>query len=190
MRRRVSDIKNTMSCRALSRCVATPGNTCTAGSTTATRHRPCSRPLGPSRTLPTGPLRRNIKATQEVTLDSRSPRTAAERYFRDRMADPEYAKAYQESRRAIDASDSLVRNLDERRIELGLSKADLARRASMRPESVRRILSSRTTNPTMATVSALASALDLEVALVDREPDHSKTTRRSRNSATRRRTVA
>ena len=54
--------------------------------------------------------------------------TGAERYFDERAArSPEYRQALEAARVRIAAVDSVVRALDERRRDLGLSKAELAR---------------------------------------------------------------
>jgi DNA-binding phage protein len=95
------------------------------------------------------------------------PRTGAERYFDHRMKDPDYAEAYDLARARIDAVDDVIRALDERRTAFGLSKADLARRAGLQPEAVRRLFSSGTHNPTLSTISALVAALDAELRLVE-----------------------
>lgn len=92
-------------------------------------------------------------------------RTGAERYFDQRMKDPAYAAAYRRARTQVDAIDELIRALDERRMALDLSKAELARRAGLRPEAVRRLLSAGSHNPTLSTVSALATALDVQLVL-------------------------
>ena len=97
----------------------------------------------------------------------RKTRTGAEQYFAKRAGDEEYAAAYDEARRRIDQIDSLVRALDQRRTALGLTKADLARRADLAPEAVRRLFSVDAPNPTIATLTALADTLGLE--LVPRE---------------------
>jgi ribosome-binding protein aMBF1 (putative translation factor) len=89
--------------------------------------------------------------------------TGAERYFHQRQRASEYATAYKEARRQIDDIDRIVRTIDERRLALGLTKAELARRIGSRPESVRRLLSTRHSNPTLATVIALAHELDLDI---------------------------
>jgi ribosome-binding protein aMBF1 (putative translation factor) len=95
-----------------------------------------------------------------------APRTGAERYFDDRAASsPDYRTELEAARARIAAVDRVVRALDERRQDLGLSKADLARRAGMRPEAVRRILSSSQANPTLSTVISLASAMSLDIAV-------------------------
>ncbi len=98
---------------------------------------------------------------------NRPVRTGAERYFAKRALEPGFADAYDESRRRIDQIDRLVRALDDRRDELGLSKAELARRAEIAPEAVRRLFSADSPNPTIATLTAIADTLGLE--LVPRE---------------------
>ena len=90
-------------------------------------------------------------------------RTGADRYFAQRASESGYAEAYDEVRRRIDAIDRLVRALDDRRKELGLSKTELARRAEMAPELVRRLFSVDSPNPTIGTLTALADALGLEL---------------------------
>lgn len=90
------------------------------------------------------------------------PRTAAERYLRDRLANPEYAAAHERARLRIGAVDRALRALDVRREELGLSKAAVARKAGLAPEAVRRLFASQGANPTLNTITAIAEALDME----------------------------
>ncbi len=91
-------------------------------------------------------------------------RTGAERYFKSRKEDPEYSLAYASARRRIDQIDSIIRMLDQRRCNLELSKAELARRANLRPEVIRRLFSAERPNPTLTTLVALAEALEMEFA--------------------------
>ncbi len=92
--------------------------------------------------------------------------TGAERYFEERAArSPEYRQALEAAQARIAAVDSVVRALDERRRNLGLSKAELARQAGMRPEVVRRILGAGPANPTLTTVISLASAMSMDVTI-------------------------
>lgn len=103
-----------------------------------------------------------------VTLMSRyadrmSELTGAERYLKNRREDPGYDRAYTSARRRIDQVDMLIRALDERRCSLNLSKAELARRADLRPEVIRRLFTAASPNPTLSTVVALAGALELEL---------------------------
>ncbi|MCA1835336.1 MAG: helix-turn-helix domain-containing protein [Actinobacteria bacterium] len=90
-------------------------------------------------------------------------RTGAERYFEKQRKDPEYERAYREASASIRAVDALVRSIDERREAWGLSKAELARRAGLPPETVRRLFTMRSPNPTATTIAALANALDLNL---------------------------
>ena len=76
-----------------------------------------------------------------------------------------------------------LRALDERRRDLGLSKAQLARQAGMRPEVVRRILGAGPANPTLSTVISLANAMSMDVTISApadrRQSDASETRRRT-----------
>lgn len=109
------------------------------------------------------------------------PRTGAERYLAKRLEDPEYRNAYERARERISQTDSVIRAFDARRVELNLTKAELARRAGVKPEAIRRLFSSERPNPTLSTLVALAGALDLELRP---EP------RSMRSSATQARSVA
>jgi DNA-binding phage protein len=113
--------------------------------------------------------------------------TGAERYFEARAAgSAEYRDALDAARSRISAVDGVVRALDERRKLLGLSKAELARQAGMRPEVVRRLLGAGPANPTLTTVISLASAMSLDITISGQVPaDH----RQSDASGTRRRTA-
>ena len=89
--------------------------------------------------------------------------TGAERYLKNRRKDPDYDRAYTAARRRVGQIDAIIRALDERRCNLALSKAELARRADLRPEVIRRLFSAESPNPTLSTVVALAGALELEL---------------------------
>ncbi|MGH9093114.1 MAG: helix-turn-helix domain-containing protein [Acidimicrobiales bacterium] len=114
--------------------------------------------------------------------------TGAERYFRERRQDVGYEATYQRARRRIEDVDRIVRVIDERRIALGLTKAELARRMGARPEAVRRLLSARHANPTLATVVALAHELGLDVTAVpsDLRAERVTSSRSSASGARRR----
>ncbi len=92
-----------------------------------------------------------------------SPRTGAERYLTARLDDPEYRRDYQAARERIARINAVIQMLDDRRGAMGLTKAELARRAGMKPEAVRRLLSAECPNPTLSTVVALAEVLGLEI---------------------------
>lgn len=90
-------------------------------------------------------------------------RTGAEKYFERQRNNPEYERAYQDAAATVRAIDELVRSIDARREERGLSKAELARQADLPPEAVRRLFTMRSPNPTATTLVALARALDLNL---------------------------
>ena len=81
------------------------------------------------------------------------------------MKDPEVEAAYLTARRRIDQIDAIIRELDRRRSSLDLTKAEVARRADLRPEVVRRLLSAESPNPTLSTLAAVADALEMKVIL-------------------------
>jgi ribosome-binding protein aMBF1 (putative translation factor) len=111
--------------------------------------------------------------------------TGGERYFETRAAkSPEYRQALDAARARIAAVDGVVKALDERRKDLGLSKAELARQAGMRPEVVRRILGAGPANPTLSTVISLARAMSMDVT-ISVPADHTQ----SGASGTQRRTA-
>lgn len=93
-------------------------------------------------------------------------RTGAERYFADRMKSQTYTDAYRRARARVAFVDELMQSLDDERRARNLSKAELARRAGLKPEAVRRLFSQSPVNPTIATLCALANALDVEVRVV------------------------
>lgn len=79
-------------------------------------------------------------------------------------------------------STGLILDLDERRDALGMTKAELARRAGIAPEAVRRLFSADSPNPTIGTLSALAESLGLE--LVTRERSGKRNTVAQRSTIT------
>jgi ribosome-binding protein aMBF1 (putative translation factor) len=95
-------------------------------------------------------------------------KTGAERYFETRGKSAEYRDAYERTRSSIDEVDRIVAAIEERRLALGLSKAELARRVGIAPESVRRLLSAEHANPTLSTVVSLAKVLDMDIVAVSK----------------------
>ena len=65
----------------------------------------------------------------------------------------------------MDAPDTLFAQLEHRRARLGMSKADLARRADVSLPTVRRLLAGREKRARTDIVAALAAALGVEVRL-------------------------
>ena len=130
---------------------------------------------------------RNVDVTATLG-DMAAAQTGAERYFARRLEDPEYRRAYEEARERIGQIDSVIRAFDARREELHLTKAELARRAGVKPEAIRRLFSAEKPNPTLTTLVALAGALDLEIRPTPRR-SASTTRERSAASGTRRRSA-
>ncbi len=91
--------------------------------------------------------------------------TGAEKYFADRMLDPAHRVEHAAATKRIRNTDAIVRALDQKREANGLSKAELARRADLPPEAVRRLFSANCVNPTLGTITALAGALNVELVL-------------------------
>lgn len=97
-------------------------------------------------------------------------KTAFDRYVDEELKKPGTRTAYDRARTEIDAVDRIVRALDAARIDAGVSKADLARSISAKPEIVRRLFTSEGSNPTLATVAKLATALGWRLELIPAKP--------------------
>ncbi len=93
-------------------------------------------------------------------------RTAFDRYFDKRMQDRGFASAYREARAGIDSVDAFMRALEAVRDEAGVTKAELARRTQTRPEAMRRLFTTESPNPTLATVISVVRSLGYKLALV------------------------
>ena len=98
------------------------------------------------------------------------------------MRDPVFRAAYVQSRARIDAINRTIRELNDRREALGLSKAELARRVGANQAAIRRLFSAAEQNPTIGTLFDVAHALDLEIR-VARVP--ARSTRPARTTAPR-----
>ncbi|MGN2635820.1 helix-turn-helix domain-containing protein [Nocardia takedensis] len=81
------------------------------------------------------------------------------------LKDPEFLREYVLNSIRVQTIDSIVGALDQARAEADLSKAALARAVALEPSVVRRLFSAES-NPTLRTVSDLAAALGMRVALV------------------------
>jgi DNA-binding XRE family transcriptional regulator len=115
-------------------------------------------------------------------------RTGAERYLAGRLRDPEYRVAYERASERISEIDTLIRVLDDRRTELQLTKAELARRAGIKPDAIRRLFSAEKPNPTLNTLVALTGVLDLTFRAEPRKIRTSATKELSASAGTRPRT--
>jgi DNA-binding phage protein len=92
--------------------------------------------------------------------------TGFDRYFDARMKDRKFAAAYAEARAEIDSVDALMQAVEAARTRAGLSKAELARRTGTRPEAMRRLFTTNTPNPTVATVMSILRSMGYSLALV------------------------
>ncbi len=91
--------------------------------------------------------------------------TFYEKQRKQRLEDPEFRAHYEKYRAEIDAIDEILSEIEERRIDLGITKADLARLVGRKPESVRRLLSGRAANPTLSTVLEMTGVLGMEITV-------------------------
>jgi DNA-binding phage protein len=104
-----------------------------------------------------------------IETEVRAVATAPTTYWEDLAEDlknPEFLRSYITESLRVSTIDQLVHDLDETRVSLGLSKADLARAISADPAVIRRLLTLGHRNPTIGTVAEVAAALGLKIALV------------------------
>ncbi len=93
-------------------------------------------------------------------------KTGFDKFLDEKLRDPAFREEYEVARAGIAATDALIRALEGARAGRGISKAELARRISVKPEIVRRLLTDAAGNPTVATVLKVATALDYHLELV------------------------
>lgn len=86
-------------------------------------------------------------------------------YLEKRLAEPDFGALYDVYKSEIDTIDGILAAMEERRVALGLSKADLACLIGKQPASVRRIFSGASSNPTLATVLEMSAALGMTVTV-------------------------
>lgn len=82
------------------------------------------------------------------------------------IKDPEFAREFFKDGLYIQFIDQLINDLDERRVELGLSKAKLAEALGVEPANVRRLFSRGPKNPTLTTMVDIAFGLGMKLQLV------------------------
>jgi ribosome-binding protein aMBF1 (putative translation factor) len=90
-----------------------------------------------------------------------------------RMQDPEYRAAYERAAREVAQTDAVIRQLDLLRVDLGMSKAELARRVDRNASSVRRLFTASQARPELPLIVALADALGAELRVVPRDAERS-----------------
>ena len=93
-------------------------------------------------------------------------KTGFDKFLDEKLRDPAFREEYGAARSEIDATDALIRALEGARATRGLSKAELSRRMDVKPEIVRRLLTTAGGNPTVGTVLKVATALDYHLELV------------------------
>jgi ribosome-binding protein aMBF1 (putative translation factor) len=84
------------------------------------------------------------------------------------MQDPEYRLAYDRAAREIAQTDSVIRELDALRVDLGMSKAELARRVNRNASSVRRLFTASQARPELTLITAIADVLGADLRIVRR----------------------
>ena len=89
-----------------------------------------------------------------------------ERIRAERMRDPEFRAAYEQAAGAIAQTDHIIRTLDELRVEMGVSKAELARRIDRNASSIRRLFTAQQARPELPLIAEIAEALGLRIAIV------------------------
>ena len=94
-----------------------------------------------------------------------------ERRRAQRMQDPEYRAAYERAARELAQTDAVIRELDLLRADLGISKAELARRVNRNASSVRRLFTASQVRPELPLIAALADALGAELRVVPRSTE-------------------
>jgi hypothetical protein len=92
-----------------------------------------------------------------------------ERLRASEMKDPEFRAAYERSAREIAQIDAVIQTLDALRIDLGISKAELARRVGRNASSVRRLFTASGARPELSLIVSLADALDAELRVIPRK---------------------
>lgn len=107
-----------------------------------------------------------------------------ERRVAHQMENPEFRAAYEQTTREIVQTDEVIRTLDALRINLGVSKAELARRVNRNASSIRRLFTADRPRPELPLVVALADALGAELRVV---PLDSQTQPTERNGSQARR---
>jgi DNA-binding XRE family transcriptional regulator len=75
---------------------------------------------------------------------------------------------YERARQEIEQIDAVIRSLDELRKDVGISKAELARRVGRNPASIRRLFTAEQARPELPLIISIANALDASVEIKPR----------------------
>jgi DNA-binding phage protein len=87
------------------------------------------------------------------------------------LKDETYRRQFVFGRHRVQTIDRLINFLEDARREAGLTKADLARRAGMSDAVLRRLLTASDGNPTLNTLSLVATALGYRITLEQLSPE-------------------
>lgn len=87
------------------------------------------------------------------------------------LKDEAYRRQFVFGKHRVQTIDRLINGLEDARDEAGLTKADLARRAGMSDAVLRRLLTASGGNPTLNTLSLVATALGYRIALERLSPE-------------------
>jgi predicted nucleotidyltransferase/DNA-binding phage protein len=97
----------------------------------------------------------------------------------ERMLDPEFQAEYDRTRQELAQVNAVMQALDSLRVDVGMSKAQLAREIGRNDAVVRRLFTAEV-NPELRTVAAIAAALGAEIHIVSR---HTARARRGERAA-------
>ena len=100
-----------------------------------------------------------------------------ERRRAERMRDPEFRAAYEQAAGAIAQTDHIIHTLDELRVEMGVTKAELARRIDRNASSIRRLFTAHQARPEFPLIAEIAEALGLRIAIVPESAEAKKVVR-------------
>lgn len=81
------------------------------------------------------------------------------------LEDPEQLRLFLLESIRISTFDSLVNQLDDARYKSGITKAEVARKLGSEPANIRRFFSRGTDNPTLSTLTEVATALGMRISL-------------------------
>ncbi len=102
------------------------------------------------------------------------------------LSTPELRESYERDKSELLMTRQLLMKIDAEREHAGLSKADLARRIGKDPAAVRRMFSSRASNPTLGTILQMAGALGMKIEVVKQKRSEPTATVTAKHQKTRR----